>query len=165
MGHPQVENRTPFVFEPLHVADEEGRPVVATLVKGTFDLLAGGKLAVAPEQQPALFAGVFHGEPDVSSYRFEPEFAFVKPATDVALVGHAHARTKGQTQTLVRFQVGALSKEVLVTGDRVWQARWIGKRPSEPAPFERIPLQWERAFGGWDRTAEDPNDHVFEPRN
>jgi hypothetical protein len=165
MGHPAVENLTQFTFEPLHVADEEGRPIVATLVKGTFELGADGRLRPAAEQQPVLFAGVFNGEPEVSSYRFEPEVAFVKPATDVALVGHAHARTRGQTESLVGLRVGTLSKEVLVTGDRVWQSSWLGKRIGPPAAFERIPLQWERAFGGWDRTHEDPARHSYEPRN
>jgi hypothetical protein len=66
---------------------------------------------------------------------------------------------------LVTFKVGALAKVVLVTGDRVWQARWLGKRPSEPAPFEKIQLKWELAFGGWDRSSKDPNEHTFERRN
>jgi hypothetical protein len=36
---------------------------------------------------------------------------------------------------------------------------------SRPAAFERIPLQWERAFGGWDRSSPDPARHAYEPRN
>lgn len=165
MTHPSVDNRTGFVFEPLFVADEEGRPVVAALIKATYDLRPSGGLQLAPEQQPALFAGVFHGEPDVSSYRFEPEFAFVKPATDVALIGHACARARNQTEALVTLRVADLTREVLVSGDRAWESRWLGKRPSAPAAFEKIPLVWERAFGGWDRSAADATKHSFEPRN
>jgi hypothetical protein len=164
MGHPVVDQRTPFAFETLHVADEDGRPVVAILIKGTYDI-AGDALRIAPEQQPVLFAGVFHGEPDVSSHRFEPEFAFVKPGVDVVLVGHAHARTRDQAETLVRLRLGALAKEVLVSGDRTWQSRFFGARASEPAPFEKVPLTWERAFGGWDRSHADPAKHACDPRN
>ena len=36
---------------------------------------------------------------------------------------------------------------------------------SEPEPFERIPLIYERAFGGWDRRDEDPERHTYEARN
>lgn len=165
MAHPHVDNRTPWMCELLHVADEEGRPVVAVIVKGTFDVSASGLVTEAVEQQPVMFAGAFHGDPEHSSYRFEPDFAFVKPATDVSLVGHAHATRAKQVETLVKFSVGELSREILVTGERTWQSRWIGARASDPLPFERIPLVWERAFGGWDRSAEDPAKHSFEPRN
>jgi hypothetical protein len=34
-----------------------------------------------------------------------------------------------------------------------------------PAPFERIPLRWERAFGGWDRSHTDPKKHDYDRRN
>lgn len=34
-----------------------------------------------------------------------------------------------------------------------------------PEPFESIPLIYERAFGGWDRSNPDPESHTFEPRN
>jgi hypothetical protein len=36
---------------------------------------------------------------------------------------------------------------------------------TEPIPFERIPLVWERAFGGWDRSSPDERKHVCEHRN
>jgi hypothetical protein len=36
---------------------------------------------------------------------------------------------------------------------------------SPPEPFETIPLIYERAFGGWDRSNPDPKKHTFEPRN
>ena len=165
MGHPKVDNRTPYAFEALYVADEEGRPVVAVIVKATYGIARDGKLALASEQQPVLLAGVCNGDPDVSSWRFEPEFAFVKPATDVVLVGHAQARHAQTTELLVSLQVAQLKKTLLVSGDREWQSRWLGAKPSEPVPFEKIPLLWERAFGGWDRSAEDPAKHRCEPFN
>jgi hypothetical protein len=36
---------------------------------------------------------------------------------------------------------------------------------TRPVPFEQIPLQWERAFGGWDRSHPDPKKRELEPRN
>ncbi|MBK6515313.1 MAG: DUF2169 domain-containing protein [Polyangiaceae bacterium] len=41
-------------------------------------------------------------------------------------------------------QVGAVDKELAVLGDRTWGLAG----PSEPAPFESMPITWERAFGG-----------------
>jgi hypothetical protein len=44
----------------------------------------------------------------------------------------------------VSMSVAGRSKTILVSGDRVWR----DGRPSDPRPFESIPLVWERAFGG-----------------
>lgn len=60
----------------------------------------------------------------------------------------------------VGFQVGNLTRTARVLGDRVWVRGGMTK----PQPFERIPLVWERSFGGWDRTASDEKSK-FEPRN
>jgi hypothetical protein len=52
-----------------------------------------------------------------------------------------------------------------VFGDRVWfRAAGVWEK-SEPVPFERMPLVYERAFGGADATHEDPGRHGFEKRN
>ena len=42
------------------------------------------------------------------------------------------------------MSVAGRQKTILVTGDRVWR----DGRPSDPQPFESMPLVWERAFGG-----------------
>jgi len=164
MGHPAVENATPFAFEPVFVADEEGRPLLVALVKGTYDIGPTG-LTLAVEQQPALFEGVPSGDADVASWRFEPEGTLPKPATDVVLVGSAVAPRAGTTELLVALQVGPLKKGVRVLGDRVFFRSVGGVGMSRPAELERIPLQWERAFGGWDRSHPDERKHSFEPRN
>ena len=164
MAHPDIQNRTPFVVEPLFVADEEGRPIVAPIVKATLDVSAQGEVSVAEEQAPVNFTGEACGEPGESSYRFEPETAFIKLGTDVVMVGHAHAPFRGASEVEVTLQVGFLNKTIRVVGDRHVEAG-VQFGFSRPAPFEKIPLTWERAFGGWDRSPEDPDDHTFEPRN
>ena len=40
-------------------------------------------------------AGQLWGEPGKSSYKYEPECAFIKPATDVVLIGHENHRIGG----------------------------------------------------------------------
>jgi hypothetical protein len=165
MPHPDVENGTPFEFVPLFGSDEGGRPIVAPLLKATYEIGDGGSLALAEEQRPIEFAGSPWGEPGTSSYRFEPESAFVKTATDVILVGAAHATRPGDTQVDVLFQVGPVSQVARVTGNRFWCKRLIGTRPSEPEPFETIPLIWENAFGGRDPNSTDPERPDYDVRN
>ncbi len=164
MGHFSLENETPFAFEPLFLADEEGRPLFVPLVKATYELSAAG-LSLAAEQVPPDLAGTAYGDPEKSSYRYEPECAFVKPATDVVLVGHAVAPRPGTTEVTVALQVGPLHKGVRVVGDRTFYKAAGSVGMTRPAPFEKMPLRWERAFGGWDRSNPDPRKHEFEPRN
>lgn len=165
MGHPKIDNKTPFAFEAIHLADEEARPVVVTVVRATYDIV-GNHLAIAEEQAPVPVAGVLHGkDAGTSSYRFEPEFALEKVATDVALVGHAWAPYVGAVESEVSLQVGPVSKAVAVVGERVWVSAAGSAVMTHPRPFEAIPLVYERAFGGWDPTAGTPEKPAFEPRN
>jgi len=164
MGHPEVDNRTPFEFASVFVADEEGRPIVATIVKATLAIGPRGESRVAAKQEAVDFAGKYHGEPGQSSVRREPEVAFTKPGTDCVLQGHAIA-PRPATQVDVGFRVGDLTKVARVTGDRRWEPGLLGSKISAPAPFEKLPLVWERAFGGWDRTPEKEEHHQFEPHN
>ncbi|MBM4059817.1 MAG: DUF2169 domain-containing protein [Planctomycetes bacterium] len=164
MGHPEIDNRTPFAVAPLFVADEQGRPIVSTLVKATLEVDAGGKVRIAVQQEEPCLAGAYYGEPGKNSVRREPEVAFCKPGTDCVLQGHA-VSSRPATQVDVGFRVGSLTKIARCTGDRVWEPGLLGARSSAPIPFERIPLVYERAFGGWDRTPEKEEHHQYEPRN
>jgi len=166
MGHAEVHNRTPFVFEALHLVDEELRPLLVPLVKATFDIGKDGRCVRAEKQEPVCLAGEPWGDdPVTSSYKYEPEVAFFKPATDVVVLGHAQAPRRDTTEMTVAVRVGTLEKQIAVLGDRVWHRVAGIASATKPRPFERIPLIYERAFGGWDRGHADPARHAFEPRN
>lgn len=165
MGHPAVDNRTPFTFEPLFLTDEELRPLFVPVVKATFDLRPRGALALAEEQAPLRVAGERWDDEETASARQEPEGAFFKPATDVVLVGHAHAPRPGTRELVAELRVGPVHKQVRVLGERTWFKSLGGIGITSPVPFERMPLRYERAFGGWDRSAQDAAQHQFEPRN
>jgi hypothetical protein len=62
----------------------------------------------------------------------------------------------------VSVSLGPLNKSVRVFGDRVWQSTAAGASMAWVAPFVRVPLIWERAFGGSRPTEAGP---VSEPRN
>jgi hypothetical protein len=165
MAHPAIENETPFAFEPLFLADEEGRPLFVPVVKGTYSIQEGVRLSPAEKQVPVNVAGEYWDDPEKSSYKYEPETAFIKPATDVVLIGHAHAPKPRITQVDVSLSVGPIKKVVRVVGDRYLVKHFGMTFKTKPEPFERIPLIYERAFGGWDRSHPEPDKHSFEPRN
>ncbi len=160
MGHASIDNKTPYEFAALHLTNEDGRPIVVTVVRATFSIRRGG-LALAEEQSPVPLGGeVWYPDADVSSWKHEPEIAFVKPSTDIVVLGSAYS-VRGGTEVEVAAQVGTTMRAARVIGDRVWVQGGITK----PQPFERIPLVWERAFGGWDRTTGSPERPEFEQRN
>ncbi|HVG63075.1 MAG TPA: DUF2169 domain-containing protein, partial [Hyalangium sp.] len=164
MGQFALENETPFAAEPLALADEAGRPLLVLVIKATYEVDRKG-LRLAEEQAPVNIEGEHWGKPEESSYKYEPECAFIKMGTDVVLIGHAHAPASGTTELLVALQVGPLRKGVRVVGDRVWFKSVGSVSMTKPRPFERIPLVYERAFGGWDRSHPESSKHSFEARN
>jgi hypothetical protein len=58
------------------------------------------------------------------------------------------------------LRVGPVQKVVDVIGDRAWFKAAGAIRMSPPLPIETVPLSYERAFGGRDRTGPE-----LEPRN
>jgi hypothetical protein len=166
MGHPAIENQTPFAVEPLFVLDEAGCPVVVPVIKATYEIRDGGALALAHPQRPVNLTGERSGPEATASWTYEPEIAVSKVATDVVLVGSAHATSAVTRELDVTLRVGTLFKTVHVLGERTWVKRLGGSIiMTDPQPFERVSLVWENAFGGWDRTDPDPSKHTFEPRN
>lgn len=140
----QVKNETPFVSSLFVFPDEDGVDTLYVAVKGTFELARDG-LRVAEEQQPIVPADEHWGKPGESSLKYAGEAHLLKPATDVVLVGDAHAPGgRPAPHFAVSFSVGPLKKHVLVFGDRTWK----GDSPTPPIPAARVPLRFERAFGG-----------------
>jgi hypothetical protein len=157
----QLKNKTPFKATILPLPDADGIDTVYTVVKGTFAI--GRETALAEEQVPVTLADEHYGEPGASSIRRPSDMCLGKPGTDVVLIGSAWApggRPVWQMDVSVR--VGPLSKSIRVSGDRVWESGPSGAAISWLAPFEQMPLVWERAFGGQDETDAGP---VVEPRN
>ncbi len=143
----QLANKTPFQVTMNLFPDTDGVDTVFVVIKATFTL--GPSLVVAPEQQPFHAADVFWGEPGASSLRYSADFHLAKPATDVALVGSAHApggRPADEVDTAL--VVGEMRKVVRVVGDRQYTGRAVGSATTAKQPFTRMPLVWERAYGG-----------------
>ncbi|HEU4456418.1 MAG TPA: DUF2169 domain-containing protein [Longimicrobium sp.] len=154
----QLANHTGLAATIFAAPDPDGVESLYTVVKGTFALDrldASGVPARADEQVPPALADEHHGDPAASSIRVPSDVALVKPATDVLLVGTAYAPGgRAVTWMDVTLTAGPLRKTVRVFGDRAWRDG-VSAAATAPEPFERMPLVWERAFGGVDRAGEE----------
>jgi hypothetical protein len=161
-NHPTLDCPPDFRAAMLFSQSEEGEPLVVPIISTTFRI--EGDYLVPFEEQPDIsLAGEYWGEPGVSSFKLEPQIAFTKPSTDVVLIGHAFSG--GRSSVDVTLRVGELRQTARVTGDRYWVKTFTGIEASPAESFDTIPLIYERAFGGWDRSNRDTNKHAFEPRN
>lgn len=161
----ELDNRTPFPAAIVPGLTKEGCDTVTVVVKGTFSLVGrAGEPRPHDEQEEVLYSDTFYGEPGLSSLRHEADAYPAKKRTDIVLLGHAYAPRSGPSVD-VRLVVGKVEKVVRVLGDRAWYRAGAGWEASDPLHFERVPLRWERAFGGVDRSNPDPSKHGREARN
>jgi hypothetical protein len=157
----QLDNRTPFAADKTWVRDRTGAEVWLVAVKCTFDIERDGTTQLSAEQPPVLQVPEYMGEPGRSSLKYEADLVLTKVTTDVVVRGHAYAPDgKPVTQLHVSFRVGPIHKTLRVVGDRVWGEL----RPSSPQPFVKMPIIYERAFGGVDRLSAHP-ERDWDPRN
>jgi hypothetical protein len=83
----------------------------------------------------------------------DTDFVRTRRTTDIVVQGHAHAPGGRHVSSLdVGFSVGDVHKQLRVQGDRVFQRQLTRVVASEPQPFVRMPLTYERAYGGRDLT-------------
>jgi len=144
----QVKNETPFVPGIFVFPDPKtGVDTVYLAVKATF--LMTPKVKVAEQQLPLVPGDVYWAKPGESSVRLAGEAHPCKVATDIVLLGHAHAPGGKPAQRFgLSLGVGKLKKIAHAYGERVWKAGAMSATPSSPIPVDKIPLQWERSYGG-----------------
>ncbi|RPI72406.1 MAG: DUF2169 domain-containing protein [Desulfobacteraceae bacterium] len=162
-----IDNQTPFAAERTLIADKNGSMCWIVAVKATFEIKADGSTSLAPEQRAVSMVPIFSGkDPLVSSLLHENVLEYAKPTTDVYLLGHAYAPRQKPIDSLdVSMKVGPIQKTLRLFGDRHWKNN--GKEPviSAPELFVKMPIIYERAFGGVDQKNEDPAKHDAEGRN
>jgi hypothetical protein len=124
------------------------------VIKATFSL-ARSTPVIAEEQEPVVLCDEYYGKPDASSLRRAGEMALEKPGTDVVVVGSAYPAGKGAAEAIVALALGPVKKGVRVVGERAWVGA-VMPSVTRAVPFERMPLQWERAYGGRDESGKLP---------
>lgn len=162
-----LDNRIPFSAEKFVLPDQEGQEVLLVVVVAAFEAeRPGGPLQLAEEQSPVRPVDEHYGDPARSSVQYESDLALEKSFVDLLLNAHAYAPGGVPTERVpVEIQVADIRKFLLVQGDREWASGVLGKHPSRPALFLKMPIRYERAFGGMDTSARDPEKHRAEPRN
>lgn len=158
-------NSTPLTVVPLFLTNRHGAETLLVIVKGTWRIGKDGTLSAAEEQVPIRLEPAYSGDPTESSLIHDTDVVLEKPGTDCILLGHAWAPEVGVGSVDVTFAVGPVRKTVRVFGERVWMKCLGMVSMSKPAPFEKIPIVYERAFGGADASWPDPNDHEFSLEN
>ncbi len=138
--------------------DKEGREHLVVCAKGTYTMPRDGTPPqLAQEQIPLVEADTFTGEPGLSATVYESDYAPFKPRCDVLLNGSAHAPGgRPAVKMPVGLQFGQMRKVFNVVGDRVWQTGLLTTTASNPQPFVRMPITYDRAFGGVDNSRNDP---------
>lgn len=162
-----VTNTTPYAAERTWVQDKDANKVWVVVVKATLDILPDGSTRLSDEQVPVFRMGEPAGELGMSSLIYEADLLGLKPGTDVLVNGRAWAPNGKRTSSVdVQLVVGPIRKRLRVFGDRFWERNIVGGITiSGPRGFESMPIQYERAYGGWDRSAPNPADHRLESRN
>lgn len=145
----------------------EGKKRARVMAKLTFDVAHDGRLSlVSADPMPLLPADL---ETPVGVLPSDAS-AYGHHGTEVIVNGAAYA-PGGQPvpEMNVSLTIGSDVHEAVVTGDRVWVGRGADATPSDPIPFTRMPLTYERAFGGtsevwFDEHTAVPLPYVANPR-
>jgi uncharacterized protein YjbI with pentapeptide repeats len=148
--HVPVANATKLVAWTTAWQVKAPEHTCTVIVKGTFTVGDDGALKLADAQDPPSGDVAYDDGTDErpASIRYPSDFAIFKPGADVTLVGHAYPTDPKSGFAAVELRVGSLRRTVAVYGDRKWGDE------KHPAPFDKMPLRWERALGG---TLSDAN--------
>jgi hypothetical protein len=145
----QIYNYTPFQTERGILLDKNGVQVWVVAIKATYAFDDAGKVKLAEEQEAVCLAPEHFGEPGKSSLRREGELVVEHPGTDIAVNAAAYAPGNRPAASVnVAVDVAGLRKALTVFGDRVWTVSGLGAYKTTPRPFGRMPIVYERAFGG-----------------
>jgi hypothetical protein len=153
-------NSTPYTALDIPMLDARGREVVIAVVKAAFEVLPTG--ALVPAEKPAELAMAdecYERDEPRSSIKVPTDVCVEKRGTDVVVIGHAISR-KPVTVMDLAVKVRGVTAPLRVHGERLFYKGAVGVAIGPAARFERVPIVYERAYGG---ASEDYT--VMEARN
>lgn len=140
----QLVNRTavPCVLQLSELEPTHHRYGLLT-AKATFTASADGSVHLDTQAPYAVF-----GKDVETPMGLLPSDAVPRrdPVFEVITLGAAHGGRHGSQ--VVELSVGEHRQRLLVFGDRWWVRSGDQVIPCQPAPFDQLPLGWDRAFGG-----------------
>lgn len=159
----QLRNLTAFAADRALITNADGDHLLVVGVKATFDLKAGKAPELAVVQEPVVAAPQFVGDDVEATLLRDVELSMDHEGTDIVVNGFAHAPNGKPALTVsTSVKVDQLEAQAVVSGDRVWTKSLLHIVPSDAQPFAKMPLLYERAFGGGHAT--DTGD-VWDERN
>jgi hypothetical protein len=157
----QLANQTAFPAT-VTAADHEGvaRRIGLLTAKATFKFDAQGKVEIDTQEPFPLLSS---DEKTPLGYLPSDAQPRADTAFEVVLLGHAYAPKQHPVTSLtVALNVGEARREITVFGDRAWvPGPSKGRAISRPQPFVKMPLTYQRAFGGAEEVNLD-RESVFE---
>lgn len=161
----RIRNQTSYKVGSGWGRDKDGVHEWIVAVKGTFDIRPDGTVGLADEQVGPLLLPEYNGEPGASSLRYESDIVDNKPTTDIVLNATAYApHGRPSTSFQVEVRIGEVHKVLRVVGDRRWSDAML-EEVTEPEPVTRVPIVYERAYGGYDHRDPDPARQRMDTRN
>jgi hypothetical protein len=140
-----------------------GRSTLRVVARRTYTFTLDGRCAVADAQTPLTVRPAYY-DPTPSGYpaaRADPDlFCAFKTGTDLVVQGSAFSPRGPVARMEVSVALGLAQERVLrrlrVVGDRrvTYGGSAGASRFDEPAPFEVMPLRYDRAYGGRDLVAD-----------
>jgi hypothetical protein len=141
-------NATPHPALDVPITDPTGRRVVVAIIKATFEIDRAGRLVLADEPSPVRVADVLL-DPDrpQGSIKYPTDVCVEKRGTDVIVVGSAVAK-QPVTHADVIVRAAGIDAPLVVHGERRFYRGVRGIAIGPAAPFEVMPIVYERAYGG-----------------
>lgn len=136
----------------------EGVYELAAMIKLTFMLQPDGTCRPAELQEPLVAnPGAYEqvDAPLISPPAWDCDFLPFKPGTDVVVQGHAYSYNPSATFVDAEILLpNGESRVIRAYGDR--RLEWRGDRLefTPPAAFEKMPLRFDHAYGGFDASIE-----------
>lgn len=161
-----VTNETRYAASGSWGRDKDGAHEWNVAVKGTFRILVDGSTQPVEEQLEPLLLPEYAGEYGASSLRYDADLIGAKPTTDVVLNGTAYAPgARASTEFPIALSVGPIRKVLRVRGNRSRESGLLGRTISAPEPVTTVPILYEKAYGGYDKSDPDPRRHRIDARN
>jgi len=137
----------------------DGRELLVVAIKATYQLNTDGDEPIlCGVQEKLVESDTFTGEPGFSATKYEVDYAHWKPRCDVLLNGNAYAfGGRPATAVTVGLKIGTLNKRFNVVGDRQWVDTFLMAAPSLVIPFVTMPISYDRAYGGADKSPKKPD--------
>ena len=144
----EVLNKTGFMLAPF--VGRIGFPghSLTLIIKGIFNLKPGEKAVLSEKQLFPTGSELYEDDKEgTGSHRYDSDFAYFKPRSDLLLVGKCHSPGNKPVQACrVSFHVGDTSKSLGIIGNRYRQGTF--STISEPELFTELDLRYENSYGG-----------------